>query len=274
MCLSMDCKPSNSEHVRIPRRRREFLRPSCWKWRIRPWLSLQRKVKVYFPQTNEPLWAKWLTDATLSKRQKGFTKVKVQYFFTGCRFYPFGFRFPWPYITCGGQESITKLMARASSDAKMNGQMWKCEIQKKTTQDVSRNMSSEKSAKCKVQLGKYYGDVVGWRFTCSLGEVFIYEYFRNPCFSFKSTRAEPWLCRFTYQQDLCFEKRTEKSQACKSSKSSIFNSSRTFKIPCADHLFGEEEVQKRQANYNMILQRGSTEKPGLLADFFGGRSQS
>ena len=83
----------------------------------------------YFEDSFDILWS--LTDAILSKRQKGFTKVKVQYFFTGCRFYPFGFRFPWPYITCGGQESITKLMARASSDAKMNGQMWKCEIQKK-----------------------------------------------------------------------------------------------------------------------------------------------
>lgn len=130
-------------------------------------------------------------------------------------------------------------MARASSDAKMNGVMWTCEIKR-------NSRCFKENEQCRVSRVQRSA----WQVWRRCGGLKIYllhrlhrgsicEYFKNPCFSFKSKtaeRKEHMIMSFHLPARSVFFRKVLQSHRHLNHPSypcsSIFNSSRTFKIPC------------------------------------------
>ena len=130
-------------------------------------------------------------------------------------------------------------MARASSDAKMNGVMWTCEIKR-------NSRCFQENEQCRVSRVQRSA----WQVWRRCGGLKIYllhrlhrgsicEYFKNPCFSFKSKtaeRKEHMIMSFHLPARSVFFRKVLQSHRHLNHPSypcsSIFNSSRAFKIPC------------------------------------------
>lgn len=239
MCLSMECEHvRNSEETKgIPSAvllqvKNQAMPRLCCNRRFLFWRLLwYLLVRVYFPQTNEPLWTKGLTDATPSKRPKGFKQVKVQYILlylmqilNPSESYPFSFRFPatlyhlrWSGIHHEVDGQSLKWCKDEWSDVNMRD--------KKKLKMFQRKWAVKSQQSATFSLAS--GDVVGWRFTYSIDsieEVFVsISKTRVSVLRAKqqSERTHDYVLSLTSK--ICvFYKTTAKSQAFKSSKLSMF----------------------------------------------------